>query len=236
MTKKNSEPVSYGYQKISLDRAHRLTGAWLDKTLPQSQWQIVAPILKDKKVPEVAIPVVEIVKRLELKQPSILDVGCSSGYYCDFFKWAGLEFKYAGCDVSPHFISLAKKRHRWVDFKVAPITKLPYKNNSFDVVLASGVMHCELDYHQAMRELVRISSSHVLLHRLPIFATSGKEKTSYFKKFGYGIEMMEVVFNWETLIKMFAGLKLDMRKFLAGDRLDIEPSAHWSTISLKKTN
>lgn len=231
MTKK---PVSYGYQKISLKKARALTDIWLNKSLPKSQWQIVAPILKEKKIPEVAIKAVKIVKNLELEKPNILDVGCSSGYYYDFFKWAGLEFDYEGCDISPHFISLARKKHRKVIFKTASILKLPYENNGFDVVLASGVLHYELDYQLALKELARVSSKYVLLHRLPVFAINAKTGISYYKKIGYGVDMMEIVFDWKTLNQLFLKLKLSLRQFLAGDKLDFKTPAYWTTILLKR--
>ncbi len=235
MTKKAPEPISYGYQKISLSQARKLADAWLDKTLPHSQWQVVAPILKEKKIPAVAAPVVEIVRRLDLKRLKILDVGCSSGYYNDFFKWAGLDLRYDGCDVSPHFISMAKKKYRWVDFKTAPMTRLPYGRGSFDIALASGVLHYELDYKRALGELARVSNKYILLHRLPVFETNIENKLSYYRKIGYGVEMMEIVFDWKTLLALFSRLELNIKEYLAGDRLDIKTPAQWTTILLEKT-
>ncbi|KKR27246.1 hypothetical protein A2875_02295 [Candidatus Gottesmanbacteria bacterium RIFCSPHIGHO2_01_FULL_46_14] len=234
MSKKNSEPVSYGYRKISLGEARQLSDAWLDNSLPQSQWQIVAPILKEKKVPEVAALVIEIIKRLGLVRPSILDVGCSSGYYYDFFKWAGLSTRYVGCDVSPHFVALARKSHRGIDFKMAPMTELPFMDGVYDIVLASGVLHTDLGYRRALVELARVSKKYILLHRLPVFSTGSKMNLSYYKKIGYGVEMMEIVFDWKTLLALFSRLKLNVKEYLAGDRLDIKSPAYWSTILLEK--
>ena len=232
MSKKNSEPVSYGYKKISLVEARLLADAWLNETLPQSQWQIVAPILKEKKVPEVAVPAIEIIKRLGLVRPSILDVGCSSGYYYDFFKWAGLSTRYVGCDVSPHFVALARKSHRGIDFKTATMTRLPHRDDSFDVVLASGVLHIELDYKKALGELIRVSNKYVLLHRLPVFSTN--TRISYYQKTGYGIQMMETVFSLSNLSKLFLDLGLMMKFYLSGDKLDVKTPAYWTTILLEK--
>ena len=232
MSKKNSEPVSYGYQKISLKKARTLVDAWLDKSLPQNQWQIVAPTLRSRKIPDVVTPVIEIIKKLRLRRPGLLDVGCSSGFYYDFFELAGLNFKYAGCDISPDFISLARKKHRGVDFKVAPITELPYKDNHFEVVLASGVLHLELSYEQAVKELVRVSSRYVLLHRLPIFAIN--TRIGYYQKVGYGVKMMERVFSLSSLSKLFFDLGLLMKFYLWGDKLDIKTWACWTTILLEK--
>ncbi len=232
MTKTGPVPVSYGYQKISLKEAKCLSVAWLDKSLPESQWRLVAPIMARKKVPEVARPVIKAVKQLQLSCPRILDVGCSSGFYYDFFKWADIKNKYAGCDVSPHFIALAKKKHWLVDFRTAPITKLPYKDSSFEVVLASGILHYELNYQQALGELARVASSYVLLHRLPVFETN--INNSNYKKIGYGVEMPEIVFALKTLGRLFFDSGLVMQQYWPGNRLDIRTPARWTTILLEK--
>jgi len=57
---------------------------------------------------------------------------------------------------------------------------------------------------------------------------------SYYKKIGYGVEMMEIVFDWKTLLALFSRLKLNVKEYLAGDRLDIKSPAYWSTILLEK--
>lgn len=232
MTTKNDAPVSYGYERISLVRAVGLSQAWLNKTLPLSQWHLVEPILYKKRIPMLAKPVIRIIKKIISRKTKILDVGCSSGYYYDFFKWAKLNIKYAGCDISPEFISLAKKKHWGLNFKVAPITTLPYKNNSFDLVLASGVLHCELDYQRAIKEMARVSSRYILLHRLPIFATN--TKTSFYQKVGYGVEMMETIYPLSRLTKLFCEQGLTMKFYLWGDKLDVKTPAYWTTILLEK--
>lgn len=232
MTTENNLPVSYGYERISLAKAKKLSRTWLNKSLPSSQWQLVEPILRKKKVPSLAIPVIKIIKKLNLKRTKLLDVGCSSGYYYDFFKWANLNVKYAGCDISPEFISLSRKKHWGVDFKIAPITKLPYKDNNFDLVFASGILHYELNYRQALKEMARVSSRYILLHRLPIFISN--TRISYYQKIGYGIKMMETIYPLYKLTHLFDDLGLIMKFYLWGDKLDIKTSAHWMTILLDK--
>lgn len=232
MNIENKLPVSYGYERISLAKAKKLSRAWLNKSLPLSQWQLMEPILRKKKVPSLAMPVIKIIKKLNLKRTKLLDVGCSSGYYYDFFKWAKLNVKYAGCDVSSDFISLAKRKHWGVDFSVAQIANLPYDDNSFDLVLASGVLHTELNYRQAIEEIARVSSRYILLHRLPIFISNSR--ISYYQKVGYGIEMMETIYPLYKLTHLFDDLGLIMKFYLWGDKLDIKTSAYWMTILLDK--
>lgn len=234
MNTRRSEPVSYGYVKISESKAKQLVGAWLNKSLPKSQWQIVAPIMKRKVVPDVAEPVIRILRNLGIDKLKLLDVGCSSGYYYDFFKWALLNVKYSGCDVSPDFISLAKKRYWGVDFRVATITDLPYKGNGFEIVFASGVLHSELNYRQAIKEIARVSSRYILLHRLPIFSIN--TNIGHYQKMGYGVIMMETVFPLSKLTELFDDLKLKMKFCTYGDRMDIKTPAYWTTVLLEKTN
>ena len=207
MTTSRGEPISYGYVKISESLAKMMAGVWLDRSLPKSQWKIVSPILKSKVVPEVAKPVVGIIEKLGLERASILDVGCSSGFYSDFFKWSNFKIRYQGCDISPYFISLAREKYPHLKFKVTPILNLPYVNDSFDVVLASGVLQAELDYSKAILELTRVTSKYILLHRVPIFSTKSKSRLAYYKKVGYGIEMMETIFDLLTLKRIFKKLK-----------------------------
>lgn len=233
MNTENNLPVSYGYERISLTKAKRLSRAWLNKSLPLSQWQLVEPILRKKKVPSLAMPVIKIIKKLNLKRTKLLDVGCSSGYYYDFFKWAKLNVKYAGCDVSPNFIALAKKNHRWIDFRTAPLINIPHDDDAFDVVLASGVIHYELGFKKGLRELVRVSKRYVLLHRLPIFEIN--TKTSYYKKVGYGVYMLETIFALKFLTRIFLELGLTIHYYWSGERVDIKSSARWTTILLEKT-
>ncbi len=234
MNTRRSEPVSYGYVKISRSKVKMLIGAWLLESLPKSQWEIVAPIMKKKEVPDVAKPVIKTIRNLGIGRAKLLDVGCSSGYYYDFFRWSKLRLDYCGCDVSPYFISLAKEKYPKIDFKVAPMSNLPYRNDSFCIVLASGVLHCDPDYERAIAELVRVSNRYILLHRLPIFPANSRSKISYYKKIGYGVEMMEVIFDFKTLNKIFKKLKIRTKHFETAGKMDIPDEAYWSTILLEK--
>lgn len=234
MSTTKDKSVSYGYEKISEPKAKKLVGAWLNKSLPESQWQIVAPILKRKIVPEVAEPVIEILRNLGADKLKLLDVGCSSGYYYDFFRWSKFNIDYRGCDVSPHFISLAKKKYPKISFDVAPMAHLPYETDSFDIVLASGVLHYDLDYERTTAELIRVSKRYVLLHRLPTFPVKSNSRLSYYKKIGYGVEMMEVIFDFKTLNRLFKKLGLLVKRLQNVSRVDIDKKAYWSTILLEK--
>ena len=83
---------------------------------------------------------------------SLLEVGCSSGFYSEIIDHSGLPITYSGCDYSESFISLAKEKYPSIDFSVDEATDLHYPDNSFDIVL-SGC--CLLHIPQYAKATVR---------------------------------------------------------------------------------
>lgn len=69
----------------------------------------------------------------------VLDVGCGIGNYHSYFspKFGSLS----GVDVSEQSISIAKKRNVGVEYSVYDGGRLPYPDNSYDVVYTICVMH-----------------------------------------------------------------------------------------------
>lgn len=86
----------------------------------------------------------------------MLDVGCSTGimtaYLAKFFKSA------IGIDVDQNAIDHATKNlsNHKVSFFVADSMALPFKNNSFDVVVCSQVYEHVPDSNQLMSEIYRV--------------------------------------------------------------------------------
>lgn len=76
------------------------------------------------------------------KVESVLDLGCGNGRHAMYFARQGL--KAAGIDVSEQAIEWAKDWARResleIDFRVADIERLPFADQSFDVVVSHGVL------------------------------------------------------------------------------------------------
>lgn len=66
----------------------------------------------------------------------IVDVGCGVGNFSTFFPKAS----YTGIDIDPALIAVAKAHYPGA-FIVADAAHLPFRKNSFDVVLAVGMLH-----------------------------------------------------------------------------------------------
>lgn len=83
---------------------------------------------------------------------TILDVGCGDGWLS-----GELSKKYkfvSGCDISEELISIAKKNYPSIPFEVLDVSvKTNFKKDSFDVVLASLVLHNIQDQQRALTNL-----------------------------------------------------------------------------------
>lgn len=92
----------------------------------------------------------------------ILDVGCGTGLTTVRIAEQCPECRISGIDLSPKMIEAARKdaaeRDFDLDLRVGSITKLPYPEESFDVVLTNIMFH-HLDLsekRQAVAEIARV--------------------------------------------------------------------------------
>ncbi len=90
----------------------------------------------------------------------IIDLGCGNGNHVVFFAEQG--FDVSGLDLSEEAIEIAEawlnKRNLKADLRVGDIEKLPYPDQSFDVVTSHGVLdHIPFEKaKKAMEEIKRI--------------------------------------------------------------------------------
>ena len=99
----------------------------------------------------------------------ILDIGCGSGRHtCGAYQCRDITI--IGSDLSMEDLNQARERLLFHDklgehgggtwaLSAADITRLPFKNECFDLVICSEVMEHIPDEQQAVRELVRVLKS-----------------------------------------------------------------------------
>jgi SAM-dependent methyltransferase len=145
---------------------------WRHPALPRRQWQLVARQLRDTargRPPLVFRVGAEALGRVSGECRTLLDVGCSTGYYCEVFdRLLGRRRKlsYTGCDLSPEMVRLARERYPGRRFDVQDITSLSYEDKTFDVVFTGAVLcNCD-DYVPAFEQLARVARHYLVLHRL----------------------------------------------------------------------
>jgi SAM-dependent methyltransferase len=71
---------------------------------------------------------------------NLLDFGCGSGRWCDFFRTRG--FPYQGVDVSPGMLGIARRLHPAANFEnVGEDGRIPFPDRSFDIAFSVAVIH-----------------------------------------------------------------------------------------------
>ncbi len=182
--------------------------AWKDENIPSRQYELVVkPELAHFANGGNVAPYTTLIRCLgRLTQESssaattFLDAGAGGGYYREVMRTAGFQYDYTGLDFSPAFQRLAQKIYPDMQFDLGDVRKLPYSDESFDIVMSSAVMMHAFEYEKVFAESVRVSRRYVLLARTPVFP---RKPTTFFAKEAYGVECLEIHFNEAELVSMF---------------------------------
>jgi hypothetical protein len=212
----SSVNISTDYRELAKSEiasvAEQCAQAWQDPAIPRRQYELAAkPELDKFRMGEPAAPFYALLKCLEYAElslkPSLLDVGASGGYYKEVFEIDDFSVDYRGCDFSPAFKSLAEDLYPGIAFDVADARALPYADESFDVVLHGALlMHCR-EYREAIREAARVAKRYVIFHRTPVLLYG---ETKYWLKRAYDVPCLEIHFNEQELLGLFAANNLTL--------------------------
>lgn len=193
--------VSSHYVPLQGDDAdaegQRLRAAWQDDALPQKQRELVEQQLRQYRA-GARIDVFDVftdsLRALSDLAPgmSLLEVGCSSGFYSEVLDIAGLPLKYEGCDYSDAFIRLAREKYPSVEFAVEDATALNYPDRCFDIVVSGCCLLHIPEYAKAVEETARVARRYAVFHRTPV--VWGQPEQWYRKK-AYGVDTVEIHFN-----------------------------------------
>ena len=141
---------------------------------------------------------IKFIKSFTSKDKKILDVACGYGRLTiPLFK---LGYDIQGIDISPNLIDEAKKQSEKnnlkIKFKIGDMQELPYKDNSFDVIICIWSSFChmltQIDQIKAIKEMFRILDyGGLIIIDLPYF----KKPTKQIKKYGNFIENSQNLFR-----------------------------------------
>jgi SAM-dependent methyltransferase len=207
------------------------SGGWLTERTAARQERAYQDLITDMAHGDPRLDLkaaAEAVAATGIANPSILDVGCGSGYYSDVFAalLAG-GVRYTGVDYSDAMIARARARSPLTAFEVADATKLPYAASAFDIVFNGVSLMHVVDYPAVIREAARVAKSHCIFHTVPVFLD---HRTTFLRKYAYGAPVVEVVFSKQELMKLCreAGLRLE-REWPSIPYDVSEPTGHAST-------
>lgn len=186
--------------------AKRLAGSWKEENLPKRQRVLVDAQLSSYRkgehidVFDVFIKAIDTFTDLP-PNGTLLEIGCSSGYYSEVLRIAGKSLVYTGCDYSESFIQLGRSIYPDVALDVEDATGLTYRDQSFDLVVSGCCLLHIPEYDKAIAETVRVSRDYVIFHRTPV--VFGQE-TRFYRKQAYGVETVEIHVSEEELLSLFA--------------------------------
>lgn len=89
-----------------------------------------------------------------------LELGCGTGFFTLNLKLAGVIDQAHVTDLSPGMVEVAKRNARALGFevegRVADAERLPYDDDTFDLVVGHAVLHHIPDVELAFREVLRV--------------------------------------------------------------------------------
>lgn len=208
--------VSNHYREVPLADLERLNSSlsdsWKSSGLPTKQRNIVDKNLeayRSGRNNSELDALVDILKRnvQELQGKSVLEIGCSSGYYSEVFKIKGINVSYTGCDYSDSFIEMAKHYYPDRQFDVENAVALSYESGSYDVVISGACLLHIYEFEKAIAETARVSNRYAVFHRTPVLHLTD---TSAYTKKAYGVPCFEIHFNEQELVRLFGKYGLDI--------------------------
>lgn len=89
-----------------------------------------------------------------------LEIGCGTGFFTLNLKLAGVLDECHATDISPGMVEVAKHNAEGLGFTIdgrpADAERLPYDDNTFDLVIGHAVIHHIPDVELAFREMLRV--------------------------------------------------------------------------------
>jgi ubiquinone/menaquinone biosynthesis C-methylase UbiE len=106
-----------------------------------------------------------ILAMADLKDRSVVDIGCGDGYYTIGYWDRGHPRSYVGVDPAASAINVAQGRRgdRPIEYRVLEDNKLPFDDRTFDVAIIQGVLHHADDPQGTIREALRVADEAVIL-------------------------------------------------------------------------
>ncbi len=116
------------------------------------------------------IALLEVSKVVELSIENlniqnVLDVGTGSGLFAEEFAQRGMEV--SGIDASDEMVEAAKRHVPNGRFEKAVLEKLPFPDDSFDLIFLGVVLHESDDLNQALKEVHRVAKKRAAILEWP---------------------------------------------------------------------
>ncbi|MBI2240491.1 MAG: FkbM family methyltransferase [Magnetospirillum gryphiswaldense] len=207
------QPTANGHEIIERPLALDMSrGGWLFPDVAERQEQAFAHLLEQMRSGSPRRDLVVAAESLAatgLDRPSVVEVGCASGYVADALEHQlGRSIGYIGLDSSVAMIDLARRLRPKREFLVSSATALPFADDEVDVVFNGVSLMHTVDYVRAIAEAARVARAYCIFHTVPVLE---RRPTTYLRKLAYGRALVEVCVNEAELLTLFEtfGLRVE---------------------------
>ncbi len=107
--------------------------------------------------------ITEVIEKL--KPETLVEVACGDGFVLQEISKIKNPPKLTGVEISEKRINRCKQKPFKADYVLGDIVNLPFKDNSFDVVIATEILEHIPNYQKAISELNRITkpNGHIII-------------------------------------------------------------------------
>ncbi len=110
----------------------------------------------DKDFPNQVTTYLNLFKNIQIKNDSVLDLGCGWGRGAHVIKKYFKESTVTGCDIEPAFIEYANSNYKQCNYIVDNFYNTKIKNDSFDFILLNCSMHFFYDQDSFFKNIEKI--------------------------------------------------------------------------------
>ena len=204
--------ISDGHQAINqAEITQAMELAWKNPTIPMQQRALVQQQLEQMYHGDVAVPfqtLAQILTPIIRSGETVLEIGCASGYYSEVLEYLLNKYlTYTGVDYSETMIDMAKDYYPNASFYAADGANLFFADRLFQVVISSCILLHVPNWRLHVFETVRVANKYVVVSRTPVCR---QNPTRFMKKYAYGVETVELIFNEAEFVSEFLLLGLEL--------------------------
>jgi ubiquinone/menaquinone biosynthesis C-methylase UbiE len=112
----------------------------------------------------------------DIPRTKMLELGCGTGHWTNFFVNKG--YKVTATDISDAMLQIAKQKNLNADFIKADSSKIPFEDNSFDIISSITMLEFVEDQDKVLEEIQRVlkPGGYFILGSLNALSEIGKNK------------------------------------------------------------